>query len=45
MEALGRSIGRLASLDIEFLVPGHGEVVAGRDGIEKNFKMILNEFF
>jgi glyoxylase-like metal-dependent hydrolase (beta-lactamase superfamily II) len=45
MEALGRSIGKLASLDIEYLVPGHGEVVAGKDRIEKNFKVILNEFF
>jgi glyoxylase-like metal-dependent hydrolase (beta-lactamase superfamily II) len=45
MEALGHSIGRLASLDIEYLVPGHGEVVAGRDRIEKNFKVVLNEFF
>jgi glyoxylase-like metal-dependent hydrolase (beta-lactamase superfamily II) len=45
MEALSRSIGKLASLNIEYLVPGHGEVVAGRDRIEKNFKVILNEFF
>lgn len=45
MEALSRSIGKLASLNIEYLVPGHGEVVTGRDRIEKNFKVILNEFF
>lgn len=45
METLGLSIGKLASLDIEYLIPGHGEAVAGRDRIEKNFKVIMNEFF
>jgi glyoxylase-like metal-dependent hydrolase (beta-lactamase superfamily II) len=45
MDALGHSIRKLASLDIEYLVPGHGEIVTGRDRIEKNFKGILNEFF
>ncbi|MDD3845800.1 MAG: MBL fold metallo-hydrolase [Syntrophorhabdaceae bacterium] len=44
-EALSRSIARLATLDIEYLIPGHGEVVSGRDMVEKNFKVIMNEFF
>lgn len=44
-EALAASIRRLASLDIEYLVPGHGEVVKGKEMIEKNFKLIISEFF
>lgn len=42
---LAASIRRLASLDIEYLVPGHGEVVKGKEMIEKNFKLIIGEFF
>ncbi len=42
---LAESILRLAKLDIEYLVPGHGEVVKGRKTIEKNFQMVLGEFF
>ncbi len=45
MEQLADSINKLASLDIEYLIPGHGEAIKGRDIIEKNFKMIINEFF
>ncbi len=42
---LAESIMRLAKLDIEYLVPGHGEVVKGKKTIEKNFQVILQEFF
>ncbi len=45
MEALAHSITRLASLDIEYLIPGHGEAVRGKDMIQKNFTMIMGEFF
>ena len=45
MEELARSIGKLASLDIEYLLPGHGEAIRGRDVIQKNFEVIINEFF
>jgi len=44
-QTLAESIARLARLDIEYLVPGHGEVVKGKKTIEKNFQMILQEFF
>ncbi len=44
-QTLAQSIARLARLDIEYLVPGHGEVVKGKKTIEKNFQMILQEFF
>ena len=42
---LAESISRLAKLDIEYLVPGHGEVVKGKKAVEKNFQMILQDFF
>lgn len=42
---LAASIEKLAGLDIEYLVPGHGEIVRGKKSIEKNFDMILSEFF
>ena len=45
LKQLTDSINKLASLDIEYLIPGHGEAIRGRDVIEKNFKMIINEFF
>ena len=45
MELLGRSIMRLSELDVEYLIPGHGEMVQGRGTIEKNFKAILSEYF
>jgi hydroxyacylglutathione hydrolase len=45
IEQLARSIGKLAALDIEYLLPGHGDAIRGRDVIQKNFEMIINEFF
>jgi hydroxyacylglutathione hydrolase len=36
---------KLAALDIEYLIPGHGEMVKGREAIAKNFHVILSEFF
>jgi len=45
VRALAESIARLSKLDIEYLVPGHGEVVKGKKMIEKNFQVILEEFF
>lgn len=42
---LARSIERLSKLDIEYLIPGHGEMVQGKKTIQKNFQAILHEFF
>ncbi len=42
---LADSITKLAKLDIELLVPGHGEIVRGKGTIRQNFSMILREFF
>jgi hydroxyacylglutathione hydrolase len=45
MEDLARSIERLSKLDIECLLPGHGNMIKGRKAIEKNFDVIMNELF
>jgi hydroxyacylglutathione hydrolase len=42
---LAQSIARLSELDVEYLVPGHGEIIRGKKTIEKNFQAILDEFF
>jgi glyoxylase-like metal-dependent hydrolase (beta-lactamase superfamily II) len=42
---LKESISRLAELDVEVLCPGHGDVVAGRENVKKNFKMIRDVWF
>jgi hydroxyacylglutathione hydrolase len=42
---LKESISRLAELDVEILCPGHGDVVAGRENVKKNFKMIKDFWF
>lgn len=44
-DRLADSIKRLSKLDMEYLIPGHGEMVRGKKAIEKNFQIILSEFF
>lgn len=43
--ALKQSIERMAELDIDILLPGHGPAVIGRDNIAKNFEFIRYVFF
>ena len=45
INALAKSIEYLSKLDIEYLIPGHGEMLKGKKAINKNFKLILEEFF
>jgi hydroxyacylglutathione hydrolase len=42
---LGRSIESLSRLDVEFVIPGHGEIIKGREAVQKNFAVVLKEFF
>jgi glyoxylase-like metal-dependent hydrolase (beta-lactamase superfamily II) len=42
---LAESIGKLAKLDIDLLIPGHGDMLKGRQAIKKNFEIITAEFF
>ncbi|MEQ8204508.1 MAG: MBL fold metallo-hydrolase, partial [Smithellaceae bacterium] len=38
---LKKSIISFAQLDIEFLLPGHMGIIAGKDKIRKNFEIII----
>jgi hydroxyacylglutathione hydrolase len=42
---LKESIRRLAALDIEMLLSGHGEVIKGKKAVQDNFKMIEDYWF
>ncbi|MGC8811414.1 MAG: MBL fold metallo-hydrolase, partial [bacterium] len=42
---LRNSIERLADLDVELLLPGHGEIVKGKRNIQRNFAYIRTNFF
>jgi glyoxylase-like metal-dependent hydrolase (beta-lactamase superfamily II) len=42
---LKKSIQRLVDLDVEWLLSGHGEVIAGADAVRKNFKDIEQFYF
>jgi len=43
--ALKESIRRLAGLDVEYLLPGHGMPVSGRKAVQDNFRMVMNYWF
>lgn len=42
---LKESIGKIAALDVEYLLTGHGDVVVGKDEVEANFRMIESYWF
>ncbi len=42
---LKESIKNISSLDVEYLLPGHGEIVAGAEAVEANFRMVENYWF
>ena len=42
---LGESIQRLARLDTEWILPGHGEIVRGREAVLHNFQFIRQNFY
>jgi hydroxyacylglutathione hydrolase len=44
-EMLKLSIRRLAALEVETLLPGHGELVAGRQNVQANFKAVEEYWF
>lgn len=45
MNALGNSIEMLSKLNVEYLIPGHGEILKGEKEVKRNFKLIMEEFF
>ncbi|MFQ5843213.1 MAG: MBL fold metallo-hydrolase, partial [Thermodesulfobacteriota bacterium] len=42
---LKRSIQRLSQLDIEVLLPGHGEIIRGKQSVLRNFNFIRENYF
>ncbi|MBE9547063.1 MAG: MBL fold metallo-hydrolase [Proteobacteria bacterium] len=42
---LKESIKRISMLDVEYLLTGHGEIVAGVEAVRANFQMIENYWF
>jgi hydroxyacylglutathione hydrolase len=44
-DLLKSSIRRLAALDVEILLPGHGEVIIGEEAVQANFRMVADTWF
>ena len=44
-ELLKQSIIRVAKLELDWVLPGHGPVLNGSDSIERNFQMIEQTYF
>ena len=44
-EQLKASIRRLSELDIDYLLPGHGEIIVGSDQVKANFRGIEDFWF
>ena len=44
-ELLKKSIKRLAGLEIEWVLPGHGEIISGSEAVKANFSEIENYWF
>jgi len=44
-DQLKKSIGRLSSLNLELLLPGHGDIIRGRENIDRNFSLVENIYF
>ena len=44
-DQLKDSINRISELDVEYLLPGHMDIVTGRDSVKENFEHIKNFWF
>ena len=42
---LKESIKRISKLDVEYLLPGHGNIISGKDNVKSNFKVIEQVWF
>ena len=42
---LKESIRRISSLDVDYLLTGHGDVVTGKEAVKENFKIIESYWF
>jgi glyoxylase-like metal-dependent hydrolase (beta-lactamase superfamily II) len=43
--ALKRSIEKLSNLDVEYLLPGHGDIIRGKNNVVQNFAFIRMNYF
>jgi glyoxylase-like metal-dependent hydrolase (beta-lactamase superfamily II) len=43
-ELLKKSIEKISQLDIEILLPGHMEIITGKENVQKNFQLIKQYF-
>ena len=41
---LKQSIERLSQLEIEYLLPGHGEIIKGKESVKNNFALVKKNF-
>jgi len=44
-DLIKQSIKRMADLDIEWVLPGHGEIITGADEVKANFKQLESDWF
>jgi glyoxylase-like metal-dependent hydrolase (beta-lactamase superfamily II) len=44
-EQLKQSIERLSKLDVEYLLPGHMDIVTGAENVRRNFEFIKQNIF
>jgi glyoxylase-like metal-dependent hydrolase (beta-lactamase superfamily II) len=44
-QELKESIKRISRLDVEYLLPGHGEMISGHDNVANNFEFIKSYWF
>jgi hydroxyacylglutathione hydrolase len=44
-QALKESIRKTSALDVEILLPGHGDIISGRDAVKKNFEDVESFWF
>jgi len=45
IEQLKNSIKRLSALDIELLLPGHGNIIKGKEQVARNFALVEQVYF
>lgn len=44
-QSLKNSIRKISALDVEILLPGHGDIIRGRDAVAKNFEDVERFWF
>jgi glyoxylase-like metal-dependent hydrolase (beta-lactamase superfamily II) len=44
-EQIKESIRRVAALEVEHLLPGHGQTISGAEAVQKNFQMVEGYWF